>query len=261
MDSEIIDRLSRLVVDNEKDLYCFFNDNSHFFSPYNGYFYLRYNEYKLLTSLFPNVFLDKKVLEIGAGFGFNAFLISLTATEILGIDIPVKYPSLVVGNETTSIEIANKINSILNFKNVRFQECWPVDITCCETGSMDLIFSEYVLEHIPNLEAALTEMYRVLKVGGQMLHVVPITQDATIQFMYSQIENAKKKKTLRKLLNNLVSPVIIPGCHSEFLSDFSDQIKLYSLENYIFKMQEIGFVIQDIKQTREHNRAILAMKL
>lgn len=93
-----------------------------------------------------------------------------------------------------------------------------------------------------------------------MLHIVPITQDAVISFINSQVSNAKKKASLRKLLENILHPVIIPGCHSEFLSDFSDQLQLYSLENYLFKMQKCGFEIKDIKQSREHNRIIYAIK-
>ena len=91
--------------------------------------------------------------------------------------------------------------------------------------------------------------------------MVPVTQDAVITFLKTQVETAKRKGSVRKLLSNIRNPVKIPGCHSEFLSDFSEQLDLYCLENYVFKLQENGFCIRDIKQTREHNRVIWAAKV
>lgn len=79
--------------------------------------------------------------------------------DTLGIDIPEKYPSLVVGNEATSVKVANEINNIIQFSNVNFRECWPTNMECNNSDSIDQVFSEYVFEHIPDLESAINEMY------------------------------------------------------------------------------------------------------
>ena len=261
MNSELKDKLKRVNVSSEKDIYEFFSDNYIFFSPYERYFYLRYNEYLLVKSLFPHIFDNKSILEIGCGFGFNCFLLSSNAKHVLGMDIPEKYPSLVVGDDATSVDIAKEINNTMMISNVSFTHSWPTDIKACEDDSLDLVFSEYVLEHIPDLDLALHEMYRVLKSGGEMLHIVPVTQDAVLAFIRQQINRSRQKKyNPKNIIRNILNPVIIPGCHSEFLSDFDDQLNLYCLENYVFKMQEQGFVIKDIKQSREHNRVIYAVK-
>jgi ubiquinone/menaquinone biosynthesis C-methylase UbiE len=39
--------------------------------------------------------------------------------------------------------------------------------------SFDIVFSSSVLEHIPHLELYKTEIHRVLKPGGKVVHVVP----------------------------------------------------------------------------------------
>ena len=134
---------------NMEEMYLFFSQNYKFFSPYETYFYLRYNEFKLVSSLFPNIFDGKDILEIGCGFGFNSFMLSYKAKGVLGIDIPEKYSSLVVGEEATSVQVANELNNVLRMGNVRFEESWPTDIKCCEKESYDMVFSEYVFEHIP----------------------------------------------------------------------------------------------------------------
>lgn len=262
MNDEIKNKLQSAKISGEEDLYKLFNENYIFFTPYKNYFWLRYNEFKLLMSLFPNA-IDKSmdVLEIGCGFGFNSLLMATRAKSVLGVDIPEKYPSLVMGNEQTSVDVARAVNNELKIKNVRFEHSWPTKIECCEDNAVNLIFSEYVFEHIPDLNAAIKEMHRCLKSGGGMLHVVPVTQDAVITFLKSQVEKSKERNSIRKLLSNIRNPVKIPGCHSEFLSDFSEQLDLYCLENYVFKLQENGFCIKDIKQTREHNRIIYAVKM
>jgi len=42
-----------------------------------------------------------------------------------------------------------------------------------ESGSFDAIVSSHVLEHLQDLRAGIREMLRVMKMGGQMYHVIP----------------------------------------------------------------------------------------
>lgn len=57
-----------------------------------------------------------------------------------------------------------------------------VDLTTCERyldDSFDYIYSSHVLEHIPNLSAALGALYRVTNRGGRVILQVPLTKGPT----------------------------------------------------------------------------------
>jgi len=90
-----------------------------------------------------------KVLEIGGGNGFLAKCLADMGFDVVSIDPEPREPS-----------------------------CFPVRKGDCahlefEDKSFDIIFSSCVLEHITDLNAAFSEMKRVLKNGGFMVHTVP----------------------------------------------------------------------------------------
>ena len=47
------------------------------------------------------------------------------------------------------------------------------------SNHVDVILTPHVLEHVPDTEKALSEMYRVLKPGGSMLLEIPMPQSVT----------------------------------------------------------------------------------
>lgn len=47
------------------------------------------------------------------------------------------------------------------------------------SASLDVMLSSHVLEHVPDTDAALSEIYRVLKPGGSLVLLVPVLQGAT----------------------------------------------------------------------------------
>jgi len=136
------------------------------------------------------------------------------------------------------------------------------------SDSISFLFSEYLLEHIPDLSKAISEMYRVMTKSGIMIHVVPNTKDAIIKFVKEQI-NLSGRQLVKEMVNKLRRPsksrmklngLIIPSCHSQFISNYSDQFDIYSLENYLFPMIDAGLKIEKIVSTREHNDVIVARK-
>ncbi|MDQ1712533.1 MAG: hypothetical protein QOE45_1983 [Frankiaceae bacterium] len=46
-------------------------------------------------------------------------------------------------------------------------------------ASLDVIMTSHVLEHVPDTDAALAEMYRVLRPGGSVILLVPVPQGVT----------------------------------------------------------------------------------
>jgi SAM-dependent methyltransferase len=47
------------------------------------------------------------------------------------------------------------------------------------SASLDVVLSSHVLEHVPDTDAALGELYRVLRPGGSLVLLVPVLQGAT----------------------------------------------------------------------------------
>lgn len=110
---------------------------------------IRLNELETAVSLFPQT---GKVLEIGAGAGWQAKKLAEEGYDVTAIDIEA-----------------------CNYISVRE---WPVldydghNIPLPDS-SIDVIFSSNVLEHIPHIEEFQKEMQRVLRPGGVAIHIMP----------------------------------------------------------------------------------------
>jgi SAM-dependent methyltransferase len=96
-----------------------------------------------------------KVLEIGAGAGWQARALAETGFDVTGIDLPT-------GGYTSA-----RVWPVIDYDGVTIP---------FSDDSFDLIFSSCVLEHIPDLNPMLDEMKRVLKPGGFAVHVLPTGQ-------------------------------------------------------------------------------------
>lgn len=107
---------------------------------------LRGHELALLLPLLPP---RAKILEIGAGMGWQAKALAERGFEVAAIDLPMKLARV-----------------------------WPVQeydgarIPFAD-HSFDVIFSSNVLEHIPHVVAFQAELQRVLKLEGFALHILP----------------------------------------------------------------------------------------
>jgi SAM-dependent methyltransferase len=255
----------------EDELVAFFSKHYEVFTPFPGYFRTRTLEFRAMRQLLPEYFdwhaRYGRALELGCGYGYKTALLAPFAREILGIDIPEKYRGYVRGDFATSTQIAESVHrNLLQLEGSRFRAMWPTELDLPDEA-FSLIFSEYVLEHIPDLRDAVVEMERVLAPGGVMIHVVPITTDMFFAYTKAQLEGRLRdtvkglaRRVLRKSTRIAGTGAVSPPLHSEFAHSFAHQLKIYSLESYLFPLLERGLRVERVLQTREHNRVIVVRK-
>jgi len=112
--------------------------------------------------------LDRKqrMLEVGAGIClFSAFLKSE------GYDIVALEPA--IGGYEMFAACKNAILEHFAAVNLSVLEIPAGALNPGEHGTFDLIFSNNVVEHIPDWQEALIAMLAVLRPGGQMVHTCP----------------------------------------------------------------------------------------
>ena len=110
---------------------------------------IRLYELELALQFMPR---GSRVLELGAGSGWQARALSGR------------------GYEVTAIDLASS--------NYRAQRIWPVvdydgEHIPFADASFDVVFSSNVLEHIPHIDAIQNEIQRVLQPGGLAIHILP----------------------------------------------------------------------------------------
>ncbi|MEA3141544.1 MAG: hypothetical protein QOK23_3713 [Gammaproteobacteria bacterium] len=99
-----------------------------------------------------------RVLEIGIGSGLNLPLYGSRVDAILGLDSAPRLIAMAKGAASRSMIPVTLITGSA--------QAIPVD-----RGSIDTLVTTWTLCSIPDVDVALQEMRRVLKVGGQLLFV------------------------------------------------------------------------------------------
>ncbi len=93
-----------------------------------------------------------RLLEIGAGAGWQAKTLQENGYDVSGIDI------------ATSNYRADMIWPVTEYDGYRIP---------FEDATFDIVFSSNVLEHIPHVVEFQKEIHRVLKPGGRAIHLMP----------------------------------------------------------------------------------------
>jgi len=100
---------------------------------------------------------NKKILEIGSHFGFEAILFDfLGVKNYTGIEF-----------KEDSINIANKLKKILDIKNIDYMQ-GDVERLDFHDNSFDFVYCHSVASHIPDYLKGYSEIYRVLKPCGKL---------------------------------------------------------------------------------------------
>jgi len=110
---------------------------------------IRKYELDLASSYFP---VGADILEIGAGTGWQAKLLVERGFSVEAIDIE------------GSSDVENSVFPVRYYDGIYFPY---------KDSSFDVVFSSNVLEHIPHVEVLQSEIRRVLRPGGTVVHVLP----------------------------------------------------------------------------------------
>ena len=94
-----------------------------------------------------------KILDLGCGNGISARLLNQADFNVVGTDISPLF-----------------LEEAREWENPRLQYriCDVIELPF-ESGSFDVICSNELIEHLPDVETALTEMIRVVRMGGRIV--------------------------------------------------------------------------------------------
>ncbi|MFM7016853.1 MAG: class I SAM-dependent methyltransferase [Bacteroidota bacterium] len=158
-----------------------------------SYFHRRALEMQSYLELMPDT-SGMNVLELGCGIGYQSAMLGMVCNKVYATDLP---------NESTfdhapGMKVAIQLLDKLHVHNVEFVPCSAENLPF-EDSSMDMVFSSHVLEHIPNQQKALHEIYRVLKPGGVHVCIVPVRFEKMYSFIsyYSYL----MKSVLKRIIN------------------------------------------------------------
>lgn len=166
---------------------------------------------------------DRKILDVGAGWGEFAFEARKKGAKIYGIEPDkelLKISNLLLGGKLISEGYAEKIQFKNNFFDI---------IICC-----------YVLEHVNNWKQAIKEMMRVLKKNGYLYLCVP-----NYLFPYEGHYKIKWFPMMPKFLGRLYLKLI--GRKPEFLNHINytnswsllRELKKYNVEIKNISKEEV----------------------
>ncbi len=171
---------------------------------------IRNEECKLLSKRI----LNPPILEIGCGDGFVTQLAFGKRLKIdVGIDLDPK-----------EISRAQKTNIYKRLEQVDIlHNHYP-------NSSFNTVFANSVLEHIKDLDTTLSEIYRLLKKGGQFINASPITTYTELLFYY-RVFSFLKLGYLAKLYGKLINDVFF---HRHLLTP----------QEWRKKLEKVGFRVE-----------------
>lgn len=105
--------------------------------------------------------------------------------------------------------------------------------------SFDVVIANHVLEHIPEDLAAMKELHRVLKKGGFAILQVPFSLNLPTTIEDPNIKNAALQ---------------------ERLFGQNDHVRIYSLNDYLTRLEKAGFTMELINTERLEQFAIHAIQ-
>jgi len=118
--------------------------------------------YHLATYRFSLSYVrSKRILDFGCGTGYGTALIAPECKSVIGADISadaIRYASSKYSDPRVQFVVVKNVEE----EDLPFRE-----------GEFDVVLSLQVIEHIKDIDRYLSEIYRVLKVGGVFIAATP----------------------------------------------------------------------------------------
>jgi len=173
-----------------------------------------------IAQYFPkDFFKNKKVLEIGCGFGGNIIhLIRHYNSDAIGLDL-----------DSDAIEIAQDIAQENGIDKNKFLNCAAENVTEYVKDKFDLIISMQVLEHVQDVQKSIEEMLNVLNKGGYIFIHVP-NYDSKFETHYRIKMPSNKKADFINLLKE-----------KDINTDFAESLNFVNKQYFIEILKEITF--------------------
>lgn len=197
---------------------------------------LRRNEMDEVLSLFP---AGARILEFGSGTGEQARYLADRGFDVVAIDL------------ATSNYADERIYPIVNYDGRHI----PLD-----DGSVDVIFSSNVLEHVENLEEISAEFRRILRPRGMAVHVLPTTVwrfwslvtgatdslKAAVELPACLFPKAGEGERGKKIIRQLrrVASGFVPRAHGTSSNGITE-LWTFSRHAWARKFKECGFEVVD----------------
>ncbi len=171
---------------------------------------------------------DKKVLELGHGAGYDAYAFCKNGADYTGIDIAPSNPP--------------RLRAHLGFFNFKPKVALgDAENLMFSDDSFDVVFSNGVLHHTPDMGKAFCEAYRVLKPGGQFWVIVyhrdSIFHWWTWVFIRYIVLGYFRRQSYRDALSDIES---VQGSAKPL-------VNLYTRGQVRTMLHEAGFAVEDIK--------------
>jgi 2-polyprenyl-3-methyl-5-hydroxy-6-metoxy-1,4-benzoquinol methylase len=158
-----------------------------------------------IKSVIPLITRRGRLLEIGAGSGWQARALANCGFEVDAIDLP------------TSLHAENRIWPVIDYDGVSIP---------FQKATFDVVFSSNTLEHIPQLFEFQREIKRVLKPDGLVVHIVP---SATWRAWTS--------------MTHLVRFLTLPIVHGEHSSNVISEMHSFSRQSWIRFFNRSGWAV------------------
>lgn len=171
--------------------------------PWDGYYLVRGIE---MTNLIKFAGLNSfgRVLDVGCGNGFIAYLMSLISKEVIATDLYAPDTR----SHTVGIESARRLFLKTGSRNIPLLSC-SIEQIPFKDDSFDVVFSSYTLHYLKDRAPALNELRRVVKKDGLVILMVPNFIERIYAFFQFYLYFAVK---FFKLLKKKISEKkVVPG--------------------------------------------------
>ena len=158
-------------------IFQFCRENCSELERWPSYYHRRALEMQSYVDLMPET-KDMRILELGCGIGYQSAMLAKISKSVVASDLPNES----VADHAPGMDVAAQLHKQLAINNVTLIPCSAEELPF-EDDSMEMVFSSHVLEHIPNQQKALNEIYRVLKPGGYHVCIVPVRFEKLYAFI------------------------------------------------------------------------------